>query len=179
MLSLLLAFFAASAQAKAVAEPGQSTIWDQMMEAQAFRDLQDGYSLMERRDYDAAVRAFAKAVVSNPTDPMGHLMLGSAYYWQGEVQQAEAEFKEGLRLDPNNAQGHLLMGIVHAWRGDPDKAYDSFKTGARLDPRRADLQMDLGSIEETMGRYPEALEHFRKAVALEPEHPLYHYQIAV
>lgn len=160
-------------------DPGQSTIWDQMMEAQALRDLHEGYALMERHEYDGAVRSFAKAVVSNPTDPMGHLMLGSAYYWQGEVPQAEAEFREGLRLDPNNAQGHLLMGIVHAWRGEPEKAYEEFNIGARLDPRRADLQMDLGSIEETLGRYPEALEHFRRAVALDGEHPLYHYQLGM
>ncbi|MBI4423025.1 MAG: tetratricopeptide repeat protein [Elusimicrobia bacterium] len=161
------------------AGPGQTTIWDELMAAQANRGLRTGYALMEARDYEAAIKEFAKAVVSNPADPLGHLMLGSAHYWAGNVPQAETEFREGLRLDPKNAQAHLLIGIVHAWRGETAAAYAAFQEGAKLDPARADLQMDLGSIEETMGRYPEALEHFRRAVALEPEHPLYHYQIGM
>ncbi|MCX5788262.1 MAG: tetratricopeptide repeat protein [Elusimicrobia bacterium] len=125
------------------------------------------------------MREFAKAVVSNPSEPMGHLMLGSAYYWAGNVPQAEAEFRAGLKLDPDNAQGHLLMGILHAWKGDTDSAYAEFQTGARLDPKRPDLQMDLGSVEETLGRFPDALEHFRRAVALDASHPLYHYQLGM
>lgn len=178
MVKLLVLLLAAPVLAKPT-DPGQRTIWDQMMEAQAARDLREGYARMEAKDYDGAVREFAKAVVSSPGDAMGHLMLGSAYYWAGKVSQAETEFKEALRIDPNNAQGHLLMGIVHAWKGDTEKAYESFQTGARIDPNRADLQMDLGSIEETLGRYADALSHFRRATILEPEHPLYHYQIGM
>ena len=149
------------------------------MQAQSARDLREGYDYMERRDYETAIREFAKAVVANPSEPMGHLMLGSAYYWAGNIPQAEAEFRAGLKLDPDNAQGHLLMGILYAWKGDTDGAYAEFQTGARLDPKRPDLQMDLGSIEETMGRYPDSLEHLRRAVALDPSHPLYHYQVGM
>ena len=71
-------------------DPGQITIWDQMMEAQAARDLHEGYQRMEAKDYERAVKEFAKAVISNPGDAMGHLMLGSAYYWLGNVERLES-----------------------------------------------------------------------------------------
>ncbi len=97
---------------------GQTTYWDMMMQAQAARDLAEGSSHMESRNYPDAAREFAKAVIKNPNDALAHRMLGAAQYWLGEVDQAEAEFNESLKLDPKSAQSHVLLGIVYAWRGD-------------------------------------------------------------
>ncbi len=176
---LMLMAFRSLSEAKATPEPGQQTVWDQIMAAQSTRDLRRGYEHMHRRRYDAAIKEFAKAVVSNPSEPLGHLMLGSAYYWAGQIPMAEAEFREALRLDPKSAQGHLLMGIVHAWRGEGEPAYEAFQRAAALDPERADIQMNLGSMEETFGQYAKAMSHFRKAVLLEPQNPLYHFQMGM
>lgn len=160
-------------------DPGQETIWDQIMQQQAQRELYEGSVAMEKRNYERAIQQFAKAVATRPQDATARMMLGAAYYWSGQVPQAETEFKEALRLEPKNAQAHLLMGIVHAWRGDAHAAYASFKESERLAPERADVQMNLGSIEETLGLLPQALDHFRRAVALDPQSALYHFQLAM
>lgn len=178
LLSALLAAGSPCMAAK-TQEPGRTTVWDQIMQAQAARGLYLGSMMLERKRYQDAVKEFAKAVLHDPADPTAHRMLGVAYYWTGQVEQAEAEFRESLRLDPSSAQTHLLIGIVHAWKGDTRDSYESFKQAAKLDPERADIQMNLGSVEETMGMLTEALAHFRRAVALDPEHPLYHFQLGM
>jgi tetratricopeptide (TPR) repeat protein len=168
-----------SAHADKTPEVGQRTVWDEIMETQAARGVYIGSLLLERRRYSEAVREFAKAVIANPKDPAAHRMLGVAYYWSGQVDQAEQEFKESLRLDPSAAQSYLLLGIVYAWKGDVQASYEAFQKSAQLDPNRADIQMNLGSVEETLGKIPEAMAHFRRAVALDPGHPLYHFQLGM
>lgn len=168
-----------SALADKTAEPGQTTIWDQIMRAQSLREMHSGVEHMQDREYDEAARDFAKAVLSRPNDPEPHLMLGAAYYWNGQVESAETEFREALRLDPKSGQAHLLLGIVQAWKGDVSTAYQSFQEADRQMPGRSDVQMNLGSIEQTMGRFPQALEHFRNAVSFDPQNPLYHFQLGM
>lgn len=160
-------------------EPGQETVWDDIMASQAYRGLRTGSRYLEAKQYELAEKEFLKAVVANPKDPVAHMMLGAAYYWTGKVEQGLSEYRTSLELDPKNAQTVMLLGIALAYKGDGKGAYESFKKSAELDPSRADVQMNLGSIEETMGLIPEAMAHFRNAVKLDPKHPLYHFQLGM
>lgn len=160
-------------------EPGQETIWDEIMASQANRGLRLGSRYMDLKEYDIAEKEFLRAVMANPKDPVAHMMLGAAYYWTGKVDLALSEYKTSLELDPKNAQAMMLTGIALAWKGDTQGSYEAFKRAADLDPSRADIQMNLGSIEETLSMVPEAMGHFRKAVALDPKHPLYHFQLGM
>ncbi|MBI5882003.1 MAG: tetratricopeptide repeat protein [Elusimicrobia bacterium] len=160
-------------------EPGQESLWDQMLANQAHRDMRAGTRHMDAQQYDLAEGEFTKAVRANPNDPDAHMLLGAAYYWRGKVDMALEEYRKALELDPRNAQAWMLLGIVMAWKGEATPAYEAFRKAGELDPTRADIQMNIGSIEETLGSNTSALEHFRKAVALEPTHPLYHFQLGM
>ncbi|OGR49230.1 MAG: non-canonical purine NTP pyrophosphatase, RdgB/HAM1 family [Elusimicrobia bacterium GWA2_66_18] len=172
VLSLLVADVSASKT-----EPGQETIWDQIMAAQAQRGLRQGHRYLEEKKYDLAMQEIKRAVAGNPKDPLGRLLLGVAQYWSGAVDESIASYQAALALDPGNAQGHLLLGISHAWQGDASAAEAEFHRAVELDPARADAQMNLGSIRETFGDYPGALERFRLAVDLEKRNPLYRFQL--
>ncbi|MBI5210427.1 MAG: tetratricopeptide repeat protein [Elusimicrobia bacterium] len=160
-------------------EPGQETIWDQILASQASRGMRVGSRYMDLQQYDLAESEFARAVAASPNDPTARLLLGAAYYWRGNVDGAIVEYRKAIGLDGNNAQAWMLLGIAMAWKGEAAAALEAFTKAGQFDPKRADIQMNLGSIEETMGRNIEALGHFRKAVALEPSHPLYHFQLGM
>lgn len=174
----LVLLLAVPADAKR-AEPGQETIWDQIMASQAHRGLRQGSRFLDLKQYDLALKEFQRAVQANPKDAMAHMMVGAALYWSGDVEGSLLAYAKSLELDPQNAQAHMLIGISHAWKGEQRAAYASFKRAAELDPGRADIQMNIGSIEETLGMVPEALEHFRRAVTLDPKNPLYHFQLGM
>lgn len=158
-------------------EPGQETIWDQIMAAQAQRGLRQGHRYLEEKKYDLAVQEIKRAVAANGKDPLGYLLLGVAQYWSGRVDESISSYRAALALEPDNAQGHLLLGISHAWNSDASAAESEFRRAVEIDPSRADAQMNLGSIRETYGDYPAALDCFRKAVALEARNALYRFQL--
>lgn len=160
-------------------EPGQETIWDQIMAAQANRDLRIGARALEERRYELALKEFTRAAAANPSDPAARMMLGVAQYWTGDVDASVASYKRAIELDPNNAQSHMLLGISLAWQGNVKGSYAEFKRAAELDPSRPDIQMNMGSIEDSLGLTQEAMFHFRKAASLAPSEPLYRFQLGM
>lgn len=173
----LLYCFSLPCRASAPRSPELDTVWDRIMQEQAYRSMHRGSFLMDTGNYPEAVREFARAVIESPQEPWTHIMLGTALYWSGQVDQAVQEFLQSVQLDETNAQAHQLLGIASAWKGDAAKAFDEFSKAVKYAPERADIQMDIGSIYESMGKPDMALKHFRNAVGLEPGQPLYHFQL--
>ena len=158
-------------------EPGQETIWDQIMAQQARRGLSEGNEYLQEKQYGRALDEIKRSVAANPKDPLAHLLLGVAQYWNGMVDESIASYKTSLELDPDSAEAHLLLGISYAWKEDATGAETEFRRATELDPTRADAQMNLGSIREGAGDSPGALELFRKAVDLDKKNPLYRFQL--
>ncbi|MDE2489878.1 MAG: tetratricopeptide repeat protein, partial [Elusimicrobia bacterium] len=176
-LGLALVLGAGGAARAARTEPGQETIWDQIMAEQARRGLRQGQQDLLDKRYGAALDEIKRAVAANPSDPLGHLLLGVAQYWNGDVDDSIASYRAALALDPDNAESHLLLGISFAWKEDAASAEAEFRRAIALDPGRADAMMDLASIRESRGDYPGALDLFRKAVSLDRSNPLYRFQL--
>lgn len=154
-----------------------NTVWDQMMQDQARSDIVRGLREMSFARYKEAQNSFAKAVIKNPKDPMGFLLLGAALYWSGKVDDAMSEYQEALHLDPQNALAYQLLGIAYGWKGDLEQAQDYFKKSYELEPDKADTNMNLASTYAAQKEWDKSLEHYRRAVELAPREPLYHYQL--
>lgn len=176
LLAVYWMFLPAAVQAGKT-EPGQETIWDQIMSAQAVRGLRQGHRYLEEKKYDLALQEIRRAAAADPKNPTAHLFLGVAQYWNGMVDESIASYRTCLAMEPDNAQAHMLLGISLAWKGDAAGAEAGFRRAVELAPDRADAQMNLGSVRETRGDYPEALERFRKAVDLDKKNPLYRFQL--
>jgi tetratricopeptide (TPR) repeat protein len=57
-------------------------------------------NLMRAGDWEAAIAATKKALVSQPTNGLLHAYEGMAYYRLGRYQEAEPAFKRAHTLDP-------------------------------------------------------------------------------
>lgn len=158
-------------------EPGQQTIWDQIMAAQAVRGMRQGHRYIEEKKYDLALQEMRRAVAADPKNPVGHMLLGVAQYWNGQVDESIGSYNTAISLDPVSAQAYLLLGISYAWKGDALASEKAFRRATELEPTRADAQMNLGSIREARGDIPDALAQFRKAVDLDKKNPLYRFQL--
>ncbi len=176
LLSALFVIAAAPAFAEKT-EPGQQTIWDQIMAAQAVRGMRQGHRYIEDKKYDLALQEMRRAVAADPKNPVGHMLLGVAQYWNGQVDESIGSYNTALSLDPAGAQAYLLLGISHAWKGDASASEKAFRRATELEPTRADAQMNLGSILEARGDVPAALTQFRMAVDLDKKNPLYRFQL--
>jgi len=75
-----------------------------------------GRLLMQRRDTNAAVRAFRSALASKPADPaVAHLELAEAYMAAGSRVEAKAETLQALEIAPSFERAQdLLLKLVDA-----------------------------------------------------------------
>lgn len=176
LLTALLAALAAPAFADKT-EPGQETVWDQIMAAQAMRGMRQGHRYIEEKKFDLALQEMKRAVAADPKNATGYMLLGVAQYWNGMVDESIGSYNTAIGLDPASSQAYLLLGISYAWKGDAIASEAAFLKATELDPTRADARMNLGSIRETRGDVPSALELFRKAVDLDKKNPLYRFQL--
>ena len=171
------AFFPFSFRKQELKTDYSQTVWDRIMLEQSVTDMRRGMGEMAQARYKDASNSFAKAVIKNSKDPLPYLLLGASLYWMGQVDSAESEYQEALRLDPSNAMAYQLLGIASGWKGDVPQAQEYFLKANALDPNKADTHMNLGSTYAVQLNLDKALEHFRRAAELSPREPLYHYQL--
>src|SRR4051812_10309252 len=88
----------------------------------------------------------------------------------GELDAAEAAYRDLLAAEPANADAAHLLGLVADARGDTSKALEYMQraTAARRSPRHlANLAMVLGKL----GRFVEAIPIYQNALELLPDYP--------
>jgi tetratricopeptide (TPR) repeat protein len=139
-----------------------------------------GVSDFKNARYAEAVANFQKAVELNPTHPVPHLYLASAYMQQyipgaespqnsGIWQQALSEFQSVLGLDPTNKVALSSIASLNLNAKRWDAARDDYRRLATLDPNNAQAYYSLAFIDWSQW-YP-AYAEARRNLAMKPEQP--------
>ena len=98
------------------------------------------------------------AVAASPKDAAARYALGNALAGARRVDEAEAEYREALRLHPNYAGAEENLGVLYKWRGDLRAALPHFQKARALDPDLSAAACDLAGALATLGRTQEALD---------------------
>jgi Flp pilus assembly protein TadD len=72
-----------------------------MATAEAF--LNRDTTLANRREFEAVIADFIKAIRLDPNNTGAYTNRGNAYYNKGDRNGARADWSKALELDPNNA----------------------------------------------------------------------------
>ncbi|MBX3415420.1 MAG: tetratricopeptide repeat protein [Pirellulales bacterium] len=89
---------------------------------------------------------------------------------RGQLDAAEASYREILRFEPRHAEASLQLGILLRERGDVVAAARSLSRAARLHPGDAAIHFEIGSLLESLAQHDRALTHYKRALAIEPGH---------
>ena len=119
-------------------------------------------------DWQNDVTILSDALRDAPNDYRIHDGLGQAYWIGGDVDNAEREWQQTLRLEPDSIQTLGLLGALYAQRKRFDLAVPLLERSLLLNPKSANAHLDLGAAYAEMGRMDRAEEHFRAAVLLSP-----------
>jgi adenylate cyclase len=87
------------------------------------------------RSLEELLRAAQRSVKLDNTDALGQWVLGWAYSFNGQRDQAMAAARLAVQLDPSFANGHFLLGLLEALTGDPDRGIARIERGMRLSPQ--------------------------------------------
>jgi Flp pilus assembly protein TadD len=136
-----------------------------------------GFALFQQGRSKEAVVALEKAVLVDPQHWKSHNNLALAAIDIGELELAEAHYRDSLAIKPQPAIYNDL-GVVLERQGLPEEAVAAYRSAVKLDPKSVSAQYNLGSSLARNGRLAEAERHIRAAIAADPKNAAAHLKLA-
>ena len=127
-----------------------------------------GFALFQQGKSQEAVVELEKAVAIDPKHWKSHNNLALASIDLGELELAEAHYRESLAIEPQPAIYNDL-GVVQERLGLPEDAVASYRKAIELDPKSSAAHTNLGTSLARSGDYVGAERHFRAALATDPK----------
>jgi Tfp pilus assembly protein PilF len=87
-----------------------------------------------------------RGVKARPRNPVGHMLLGNAYFINGDYRGAISELEFSLEYDPNNVGTIELLAKVYKTVGDTGKAKELYERGLAIDSSKESLKEGLAQI---------------------------------
>jgi len=101
----------------------------------------------------------AEAHVELGTFAMGH---------DWNIEKAETEFKEAIRLDPNYAPAHQLNSFILMWEKRYDEAWQEINKALELSPLSLIIHSNIADYYYFTRQYEKGIEFAKKALELDP-----------
>lgn len=117
--------------------------------------LLGGVTIHRNWVWKSDIALFSSVVRTAPGSSFGHFNLGNSLRDAGDMEGAQQEWLETLRLDPTNSGSMTQLGSLAAAQGDLGKAEHWFRSAADADPHNAMAHFNLALVFEKTGR-PEA-----------------------
>jgi Tfp pilus assembly protein PilF len=96
----------------------------------------------------------------------------------GNWEQAEAHYREALRVGFNLADVYYDHGVLLMMQGKWDLAAEAFRKACDVNPLHAQAHNNLGQILERTAQFDAALEEYRQAIDSKPTFRLARFNAA-
>jgi predicted TPR repeat methyltransferase len=103
-----------------------------------------------------------------PQPPAPTLQGAIAMHRQGELDAAEALYRDLLAAEPRNADAMHFLGLLMRQRGNHAEAIDLMSAAVTAAPDYVSAHNNLGNLLCESGRLADARRHFERALELEP-----------
>jgi tetratricopeptide (TPR) repeat protein len=113
---------------------------------------------------DALLSKFAGSV-------RAHQAMGQHYFATKEIEQAEQEYEQAIRMRPDLPGLRLELGQIYASNSDWPKAEELFRQETQLQPGSAEAAFRSGDALMQQGKMREALSELQRSDKLRPDMP--------
>ena len=118
------------------------------------------------RDWNNDIVLFAQTLEVSPEAYQILNDLGTVYWDQGALDQAESVWKRSFAINPDNPVVLNNLGMVAGKRKQYTEAINFFERAKDLRSKSLDPYLNLGRVYRVMGNLELAESEFRKALAL-------------
>jgi tetratricopeptide (TPR) repeat protein len=94
------------------------------------------------------------------------------------LTEAQASFRELLRLEPENPQNWAALGSVHIKLLRQEDALSAYEEAARLNPSQAGFRLAIGHVNKTLGRRAQCEQAYRECLRLDPKYAEAYWSLA-
>ncbi len=113
----------------------------------------------------------------NPDSWMVHKTFGLVLKLKGRLHEAEAEYREAIRLKPQ-AETFYNLAIILENRNELQEALALYLEATRLNPYHWAIYNNLGSVQVRLGRTDDAIASFERSLAFHPSY-VTHYNLGL
>ncbi len=132
---------------------------------------------MER--LNAALEEYSASLMINADHPSTHLNFGNLYLNAGDLQKAEASYKEAIELEPGLVGPYINLADLYRRQNRDQEGEQVLKNALEKYPDLAAIHYALGLLKVRQDRYEEALQYLENASRLDPDDPQYSYVYAI
>jgi tetratricopeptide (TPR) repeat protein len=115
-------------------------------------------ALIDASAYSEALAPAREYVRLKPSDPSGHVMLGTVYQQMGDFAKAMPELEVGAAKAPEDFEARYQLGLVLARVGKPDQALPHLQKAVALRPGDRSAQYQLVAVLRSLGQAKEATQ---------------------
>lgn len=135
-----------------------------------FRSLMNlGRSLAEKKQFDAAIEFYGKALAVDDSSALAHYNMGAALYAKGDREQAMAHYRTALRLDPEFAEAHNNLGVGLIDENKLEEGIRHYRKALKLDPHHPLAPKNLEIAEKGLAQINSKIAHAEKKLSEAPE----------
>ena len=107
--------------------------------------------------------------VKRPVDAQGWFTKGQVALQTGDLDAAEAAFRQVLLVDPRAGPAYANLGVIAMRRKDWDRAIALLRKAEKLEPKMAGIRLNMGLVEYRRGNYAAAIEPFTSVLRGQPD----------
>jgi serine/threonine protein kinase/tetratricopeptide (TPR) repeat protein len=120
-----------------------------------------------KEDDAAAVGVLTGCILKRPDHAYAYGLRGEAYHRLRRFKEAEADYRESLRLRPDYSGYHTGVGLALEAQGKHAEAEKAFRQAIRLETDDPAPRHGLGNALSSQGKYAEAEKEQREALRLQ------------
>lgn len=128
-----------------------------------------GATLLQLNDFAPARRDLETALSLNPKLPTIYTLVGQARDETGATKEAEAAFREALKVDSNDFESNLYLGAILYKRRDTDEAKAYLEHALALNPKDNMARYEVAMLKSTTGESAAAAELLEQLVKDDPD----------
>jgi len=111
-----------------------------------------GYVNYRLGDFSLAEEYLRRAIRIDPNDADQYIYLGTTYFKEGRLLDAEAQVRQGITRKPEGTGYHFLLGVIEMQMGNQAAAREEMLTELRYNPGSQAARTQLAIISEEMRR---------------------------
>lgn len=120
------------------------------------------------RSADLERRLQSTAIASDPKEARQYAIRADAYWRQGEIEQAIADYTKAIELDPRYARAYFGRGLIYHNQEKLEEAVAEYSKAIEVDPAFASAYNNRALIYRKRGDTDLAIADFEMYLELTP-----------
>jgi tetratricopeptide (TPR) repeat protein len=109
------------------------------------------------------------AIAEQRMDARALFAKGQTELQAGDLDAAEAAFRQVLSVDPRAGTAYANLGVIAMRRKEWDRAISLLRKAEKLEPKMAGIRLNIGLVEYRRGNYAAAIAPFTSVLRDQPD----------